>query len=378
MNELSDHAPGPPPTFEQAKNRRQKARAAGLDPNHWYAVERSSSLRKGDRIEASFLGRKMAVFRGHDGIVRGLENRCAHRHLKLTEGAVEGCRLVCPYHGWAYDGDGKAHIPHDLFGHREPNIRIATVPVKERYGLVFVFPGDPELATVRDIPSIPELEGPRPWPHAIVLFDCVGHHSMLLENVSDFTHGFLHRKFKPFEGTEVLRCEEVGDRVEIEYKSKIAAGRLQNLFIDRSASDCDHMLACFDYPYHWSNTDDRIKHFLFTLPQDDSHNRHIFIFYVRPDIIRLPFLGAKLPYRLVSAMMKAQRYMTLQPLLGQDVWVLRHEQEGWEHHWDRPAPELSPVVRAFQDLTIRKWEEYLANRKPARREHLVAAGELTR
>ena len=81
------------------------------------------------------------------------------------------------------------------------------MPVKERYGLVFVFPGDPARSTERDIPSIPELEGSKPWPHATVLFDCAGHHSMLLENVSDFTHGFLHRKVQPFYGTEVLRCE---------------------------------------------------------------------------------------------------------------------------------------------------------------------------
>ena len=128
---------------------------------------------------------------------------------------------------------------------------------------------------------------------------------MLLENVSDFTHGFLHRKYQPFYGTEVLRCEDMGDRIEVEYKSKIAAGRFQNMFINRSESDCDHMLACYDYPYHWSNTDGRIKHFLFTLPQNDNHNRHMFIFYVRPDTIRLPLLGSSLPHWLVDRMMKA-------------------------------------------------------------------------
>jgi nitrite reductase/ring-hydroxylating ferredoxin subunit len=379
MIDLSGNAPTPPPSFEQAKNRRQKARAAGLDPNYWYAVEESSCLKRGRSMETKFLGRSIAVFRGKDGRVRAVENRCAHRHIKLTQGKVVDCQLVCPYHGWSYDGDGKATIPHDLFGHKEPNIRIQTVPVKERYGLIFVFPGDPELAKERDIPLIPELEGAKPWPHAFVKFDCPGHHSMLLDNVSDFTHGFLHRKYQPFSGTDLLRCEEIGDRVELEYKSRIAAGRLQNMFIDRSESDCDHMLACYDYPYHWSNTDGRIKHFLFTLPIDENKNRHIFIFYVRRDTIKLPLLGPRLPHWFVSKMMKAQRYMTLQPLLGQDVWVIGHEQDGWERHWDRPSPELSPVVKAFQDLTIRKWDEYLASRRPSVCEpELVAAGDLVR
>lgn len=381
MQDLSGHAPGPPPSFEEAKSRRQKARAAGLDPNYWYAVEQSRRLEKGQVIETKFLGRSIAVFRGQDGIVRAIENRCAHRYVKLTEGAVLDCRLVCPYHGWSYDGEGKAKIPHDLFGHKEPNIRVASVPVRERYGLVFVFPGDPEKATTRDIPSIPELEGSAPWPHVIVQLDCPGHHSMLLENVSDFTHGFLHRKYQPFDGTDLLRCEEIGDRVELEYKSKIAAGRLQDLFINRSESDCDHMLACYEYPYHWSNTDDRIKHFLFTLPIDDSHNRHMFIFYVRPDTIKIPLIGT-IPRWAADKLMKMQRFTTLQPLLGQDVWVIGHEQDGWEKHWDRPAPEVSPVVKAFQDLTIRKWSEYLASRKrgakTAANDGLVAAEGLAR
>ena len=154
MHDLSGHAPGPPPSFEQAKNRRQKARSAGLDPNHWYAVEQSKRIRNGDKVEVKFLGRSMAVFRGDDGRLRAIENRCAHRNVKLTEGKVVGCELVCPYHGWSYDGEGRATITHDLFGHKSPNIRIASVPVRERYGLVFLFPGDPELATTRDIPIL--------------------------------------------------------------------------------------------------------------------------------------------------------------------------------------------------------------------------------
>ena len=72
----------------------------------------------------------------------------------------------------------------------------------------------------------------------------------------------------------------------------------------------------------------------------------------------------------------------LVPLLGQDVWVIKHEQDGWEKFWDKPAPEVSPVVKAFQDLTIRKWQEYLATRKGAVAEagsgNVVSAKELVR
>ncbi|RMG98472.1 MAG: aromatic ring-hydroxylating dioxygenase subunit alpha [Deltaproteobacteria bacterium] len=359
MPDVPTKASCPPPSFDEAKNRRQRARAAGMDPNYWYAVGRSADLRKGQVMATRFWGQDIAVFRGEDGRLRAVEDRCAHRHIKLSTGEVVGCRLVCPYHGWEHDGDGNVKIPHDLFGRPEPRLRIRSVPVKERYGLVFIFPGDPQLATVRDVPTIPELEGDDPWPHAIVQFDCEGHFSMLLENVSDFTHGFLHRKYQPFYGQDLLRLDVHEDRVEVEYATKVAAGRLQDAFVRRLPTDRNRMVACYDYPYHWSNTDDRIKHFLFTLPKDERSNRHIFIFYLHPDGMKLPGVPGRLPRPVLKAMMAFARKFTLEPLLGQDVWVIGHEQEGWDAHHDKPAPELSPVVKAFQDLTIRKWREHL-------------------
>ena len=84
----------PPPSFEQAKNRRQKVRAAGLDPNYWYPVEYSKRIKPGQVIEAVFWKRSVAVFRGQDGLLRAIENRCAHRQLKLSIGRVLASRNV--------------------------------------------------------------------------------------------------------------------------------------------------------------------------------------------------------------------------------------------------------------------------------------------
>src|SRR5215475_9182681 len=95
-----------PPAFATARNPREKARAAGLHPDHWYAVEYDASVPAGRVIEVKFWGRSIAVFRGTDGALRALENRCAHRHLKLSIGQVTGCTLTCAYHGWSYDSEG--------------------------------------------------------------------------------------------------------------------------------------------------------------------------------------------------------------------------------------------------------------------------------
>src|SRR5262249_23534602 len=156
------------------------------------------------------------------GRLAAIENRCAHRQLKLTAGQVVGCQLVCPYHGWQYDANGRcAHIPHELFGNKMPEFKLKEYPLQVKHGLVFLFPGNPALAAERKIPEIPELEGTDPW--GLIPIDIVvkGHHSMVIDNVSDFTHAYLHRKYRPFWNAKLTRLEVQGDLVELEYDTVV-------------------------------------------------------------------------------------------------------------------------------------------------------------
>ena len=253
--------PSGAPSFLEAKNRRQKVRAAGLHPDYWYPVEKSENLKPGKVIETKFWGRSIAVYRDHGGKIQAVENRCAHRQLKLSMGEVKGCNLVCMYHGWEFGCDGKlVSVPHELFGKPFPNIHIASFPVQERYGLVWIFPGNPAMKDVHRIPDIPELEGPNPW--GVVSIDATwkAHHSMIIDNVSDFTHAYLHRKYKPFSDAKLTKLEPVGDKVYVSYDTQVGRGRIAGLFVDRKGINTDHMDLCYEYPFQWSNTDGKIKH----------------------------------------------------------------------------------------------------------------------
>ena len=86
-----------PPSFASATNRRQRARAAGLDPDYWYPVEYDRAVRPGQVVEVVFWNTSLALYRGRDGELRVLENRCAHRQLPLTLGEVDGCHLACAF-----------------------------------------------------------------------------------------------------------------------------------------------------------------------------------------------------------------------------------------------------------------------------------------
>jgi nitrite reductase/ring-hydroxylating ferredoxin subunit len=349
------------PTFAEAQNLRQRARAAGLDPNYWYAVALSSELERGAVREFTFWHRSFALFRGQDGALRCVENRCAHRNLKLSLGTVEGCTLRCAYHGWAYDGAGcLVDMPHNDFG-KKLKVTLAHFPVEERYGLVWVFPGDAAKSKSRDIPRIPEIEGAHAWAHDVIDFVWHGHHSMIMDNVSDFTHGYLHRKWRPFEGDELLDMEEGEDRVLLQYNSKIAAARIMDMLVDRKAHAGTSHYSCYQYPYQWSNTEEFVKHWLFLLPIDERTTRVFFLFYYRD--FKVPFLPLKVPERLMTPLLKLGHEYLVRPLFDEDGWAVAREQEAYDEHFAAPLAEVNPQVLAYQRLTVRKWEAYLEEQK---------------
>lgn len=350
---------GPPPGFEEARNLRQQVRAAGLDPDYWYPAEWSARLRRGQATEVMFWGRSIALYRTEAGSVHALANRCAHRQLKLSKGEVSKDCLVCPYHGWTYDGSGNVvEIPHDLFGHRMPKYRVPSYAVRERYGLIWILPCDALPAQDRAMPEISELEGSNPWSRISIDFTWKAHHSMVIDNVSDFTHAHLHRKYQPFSGAELVDYRTEGDAVSLAYVTKVGRGRFSGLFVDHARVNTNRMDLCYQYPYQWSNTDDEIKHWLFVRPIDARTTRAFFIFYFKA--LKVPFLPVPLRGFALQRILDVSKVVMIKPLLSEDGEAVEGEQEGYEAHWDAPPAELNPVVREFQRLTVRKWREHLA------------------
>lgn len=359
-----------PPDFLHARNRRQKVRAAGMNPDYWYPVEYDENVKPGSVIGVTFWKRPIAVYRGMDGQLRALEDRCAHRQLKISTGEVQGCNLTCPYHGWSFDENGKVvQIPHELFGHDMPSLKVGTYPIKVRYGLIWIFPGDPALADVHRIPEIPELEGPLAKRWGCVPVDCTirGHHSMIIDNVSDFTHAYLHRKYRPFTDARLTRCEAEGDKVYVSYDTAVGTGAITSLFIDRKNINTNAMDLCYEYPYQRSNTDGQIKHWCFVLPIDERHTRAFFLFYF--NFFKVPFLPLRFPRRAMNLILRIANPLHIKPLLDQDRVAVEAEQEGYDRFYDAPIAELNPAVALFQQLTIRKWEEHLVKTGQMKAEH---------
>ncbi len=231
-------------------------------------------------------------------------------------------------------------------------------PVTARHGLIWLFPGDPAMAEQRRVPDIPELDGPRPWARIDADYTWRAHHSMIIDNVSDFTHAYLHRKYRPFWDARLTHCETVGDTVRLGYDTVIGGGRLTGRFVDRRRVDTTSIDLVYEYPYQRSDTGGGIKHWCFVLPMDRTTTRVFFLFYF--DALKIPGARARVPRPLMGPLMKAAGALAVRPLLRQDGTAVEAEQEGYERNFTSPVVELNPAVHLFQDLTIRKWEQHLA------------------
>jgi phenylpropionate dioxygenase-like ring-hydroxylating dioxygenase large terminal subunit len=73
----------------------------------WYIVALSDHIPPQTVLCRTVLGEWLAVFRGEDGEVVALRDRCMHRNSRLSRGKVIAGNLQCPYHGWIYDKTGQ-------------------------------------------------------------------------------------------------------------------------------------------------------------------------------------------------------------------------------------------------------------------------------
>lgn len=75
----------------------------------WQVVCHVSDIpQPGDWHTLEYLGESVVVVRGRDDTLRAFANVCRHRGSRILDGP-SGCakKLVCPYHAWTYELDGR-------------------------------------------------------------------------------------------------------------------------------------------------------------------------------------------------------------------------------------------------------------------------------
>lgn len=152
--------------------------------NTWYVAAR------GDEVAQSPLGRticgeRMVFYRDQHGKVAGLEDFCPHRGAPLSLGTVSDGQLVCGYHGLAMGCDGHAaSMPGQRVRGFPP---IKAYPTAERYGFIWVWPGDPAQADQTRLPDLVWGDNPA-WAYGGGLYHIACDFRLMIDNLMDLTH----------------------------------------------------------------------------------------------------------------------------------------------------------------------------------------------
>ncbi|MEH1830933.1 MAG: Rieske 2Fe-2S domain-containing protein [Nostoc sp.] len=185
-----------------------KQPGGGSDPNSfdcketWYPIHYLEDLDKSKPTPFTVLGRDIVIW--WDKLAqswRSFEDQCPHRLAPLSEGRISDDGLLeCPYHGWAFSGDGNCQrIPQQVKGGTaEISLRacVASLPTIEKQGLLFVYVGEYENAAKTEVPIIEPLEeSPEGWVVINTFRDVPYDALTLLENILDPSHiSFTHHK----------------------------------------------------------------------------------------------------------------------------------------------------------------------------------------
>ena len=192
--------------------------ACGALREHWYAAALSDELTGKRPLGRIILELPLVLWRPAGGDAVAMEDRCAHRNTPLSEGKVFAGHIGCPYHGWAYDREGRCvSVPSDGPDASPPFCKVPRYSVRERHGLIWVWMGKGEPSG--DPFPMPYLDAPG-WGKYYMATEFANEVTHLVENFMDVPHTrFVHFGwFRKPSGKRVrVEVERTSDSVLVTY-----------------------------------------------------------------------------------------------------------------------------------------------------------------
>lgn len=262
--------------------------------NQWYVVLESNEVGKRP-IGVTRLGEKLVFWRDPAGKVSAAVDRCPHRGVALSVGAIEHEHLQCPFHGFEFDTTGKCVLipANGRSGLIPTAMRLNSYPTYEAHGFIWLWWGSPAPA---DLPA-PEFfdnlddtfiygSARDPWN---------AHYSRVIENQLDVVHlPFIHRNTIG-RGSRTLVdgpvVEWKGDKMLYTY----VFNRLDDGTPPRKPSELSPKAASsvhleFMFPNLWQNyISQNVRILAAFVPVDEERTILYLRFY--QNFMRLPLLG---------------------------------------------------------------------------------------
>ena len=200
-----------------------------LIKNAWYAVGLSADFEV-EKLERRVLCEKVLVlWRTTEGEVVAHDDRCCHKRMPISAGRfLEGGVVECPYHGFCFDSKGACvRIPSLPDGPIPKRARLISFEVREKDGIVWVWPGDKtKIGNIEPIDT-PEVSSPD-WDtiHGEIIVK--GNSVLMIENVLDLTH------FYPLHGNSIGQYSDTQIDFEVE------TGEISGSRFTRSSRDVEN------------------------------------------------------------------------------------------------------------------------------------------
>lgn len=160
--------------------------------NIWYVGAIANEIGK-EPLARTLLDTPVVFFRTDDGQVVSMLDACPHRAVPLHFGKVVGDRIRCAYHGLEFDSGGVCrHNPH-IAGGRPEGLKARVFPNRQRYGMVWIWLGDPALAEETPLPDYAPFEDSENFVWGLGSTWVDADYRLLIDNLFDLSHAeYLH------------------------------------------------------------------------------------------------------------------------------------------------------------------------------------------
>ena len=155
--------------------------------NTWYAAGWSNEFSQ-QLKPLSILGEGIVFYRLQNGRPVALEDACPHRKLPLSKGRLENDTVICGYHGLTFDCSGqcvKAPTQEDSIPKRAV---VHSYPVEDRWGMLWIWMGEPELADTDKIFHIENFDNPSWGKTDCGSMDIACNYLYITDNLLDPSH----------------------------------------------------------------------------------------------------------------------------------------------------------------------------------------------
>ncbi|MBE9028351.1 aromatic ring-hydroxylating dioxygenase subunit alpha [filamentous cyanobacterium LEGE 11480] len=331
-------------------------RTIGINPNYWYAVAWAKDVTADQQITpVKIWNQEIALYRDQTGQIQAVEDICPHKGVSLHKGSVKGDNIVCAYHGWEFSPAGEcSNIPYYPTDQKLPRACLRTYPVRERYGLIFLFPGDQSRADSTPMLEIPQYDDPN-YLMIPIGAEFESHYTICNENTMDVFHGHLHQNLQGWYDPILKQLQQTENSVCAEYQVSYSGIMTNFLGLNDSSGQTTQTITVdYVYPNYINTLKGSSFLYLMRLPIDPSHSRSFAMMFVK---VRIPRWILD-PIRTVLEPVIRERFFMR--FLRQDIEMIESEYSHYKQDPERRYVEVNPAIIAVQRLMQRQHDRYIS------------------